>query len=394
MKLNECLNKYKEILGHEYSNLGKKTGFGCGGRKVMLAYSKKHGWSVKKLNILQLFFRNFLGAYKSTRLNHVVKKLNKLDAPSKEIEALRDKLLPRWSKKNVIRLGNAPLEEANVIGFPEDHLDVSYRAATVKTINEMYQDGDVVLVEGVARDQDGSNHQQVSGLKPGCLVRGWEPDNFEELYGNPGKRNKEIFNSVFSLYKAIDKIMPKEKGKLTEQELADVKVFVDKLKVKIPEANKYYKSKMLGVLNAATFLENWFDRLKKGTLSVEKNDGNVFRYLLKELIQALCKNSEKAFHKNITREEVRFIMKGVQARNASLIHEIKKYRSQGRRVFVIAGAFHLLHLPKEQHCKVVKEGLATEKTALFARKQDFTRGAAKLNPDLAKIRPRLRAGQK
>ena len=70
----------------------------------------------------------------------------------------------------------------------------------------------------------------------------------------------------------------------------------------------------------------------------------------------------------------------IPLRNDSLIKEINKYREEGRKVFVIAGASHLLEFPKPwKSCKEVQEVLRQQKFIVIVNENNFTKKIAELN---------------
>lgn len=78
------------------------------------------------------------------------------------------------------------------------------------------------------------------------------------------------------------------------------------------------------------------------------------------------------------------ILSAVGERNASLINEVAKYRKEGRRVFIIAGASHFLQFPAPHKSSAnVKKALQEHKFIIITRKKKFRNALARLNPDLA-----------
>lgn len=147
MKLTECLVKHNSLIGPVCNGLGKSRGSFFGRTKVMLSFSDKKGWNILKLNLCQLFLRKVFGAYSSTHLNRVTKKINEIDLAPNEA-ACQARIQTLWTKKKVIGKGNTNLSDAKVICFAETHDDLSFRATIAQTVNAMYRPGDIVLVEG------------------------------------------------------------------------------------------------------------------------------------------------------------------------------------------------------------------------------------------------------
>lgn len=383
MKLSDCLLKNHFLLGPNYEKLGKARGSSCLSGKILLSYTHKDGWKVLELNIFQLFFRKILGAYKSTHLNHIAKRINKLQLTD-NIKDCHARIEALWTKKNLIGLGNGNLSEAGIICFAEKHGDKCYRASIAQLINASYREGDIILVEGSEASQKiaSEDHQQTENLKPGCIVRGWEPENYEEINGSSFKKASMRYDELQKLCNYFQDNLRME-GTLTDEEITLLKIRLNELIEKIRDLNRYYKSKSKIVLQADKILEEGFEKLKKGDLSSEGNHGEVLYCIILEILVELEKNQEGALHKNMTSNEIAEIMNGVSLRNASLINEINKYRREGRKVFVIAGASHLLEFPNPyRSCKEVKESLHKNKFIVITRKDNFTKKIAQLNSDL------------
>ncbi|MBA2728675.1 MAG: hypothetical protein H0U49_10945, partial [Parachlamydiaceae bacterium] len=247
--LSLCLTENRDILGTKYENLGKRVGGFLIGHKVMLSYDKKTGYKIEKLNIFQLFFRK-LGFYKSTHLNFIDKKICRLDKKDSLTDKCHARINALWAKKNIIALGNSTPSEAKVIGFAERHGDHSFRANTARQINALYKKGDIVLVEGSEAGKIiTGKHQMTGNLNPGCTIRGWEPDNFKTLTGDffkKGDENSEEIKACLNEFKNTCE----NKGKLSSAEATEIKGKIEKLKEKIKEWNKYYKSDSDLILNA------------------------------------------------------------------------------------------------------------------------------------------------
>jgi hypothetical protein len=77
--LEQCLSRNAQILGPEYANLGTTEYTGWLNRKILLAFDEEKGWSVVKLNWIQLFLRNFLAFYKNTHLANIIRARNSQD---------------------------------------------------------------------------------------------------------------------------------------------------------------------------------------------------------------------------------------------------------------------------------------------------------------------------
>src|SRR5262249_31185114 len=138
MELTNILNKYSNILGNDYQNLGKTVGSGLRRRKILLSYNYKKGFDVIKLNILQLFLRKIFGFYSNTHLENVINKwvcIRRKDQWNNPLfdhriqdiwkKTYTHKGLPSYSMilENKLALGSTPLEEMQVFCFAENHCD-------------------------------------------------------------------------------------------------------------------------------------------------------------------------------------------------------------------------------------------------------------------------------
>lgn len=381
MELPDCLAKNRVILGPKCNNLGKKSrSFLLGGHKVFLSYTNKNGWEVLKLNIFQIFLRSVFGVYKSTHLDAIAKKFNKLKLTS-DLQDCHARIQACWTRKNLIGLGNAPSSEAKVICFPEQHGDSTYRASIAQLINSLYKEGDVVLVEGLEAGEviPANSHQQTRNVKPNCIVNGWEPENYKTL-------NDAFFKEANAKYKELEACCHyfrdnlRMKGNMTAEEIITIKLKLDDLVEKIKNLNEYYKSQSNLILGAKKIFEDVFEKLKNGTLSECGSHGAVLYYIITCILRELEKNQEEALYKNETPEALKEVFKSVPLRNASLVKEIIKHRQEGRKVFVVAGASHLLEYPSPYvGCKEVHEALKKDKFILIPSKSLFNAKIAQLN---------------
>ncbi len=382
MLLSDCLSKNHFLFGSNCEKLGTLRG-SCLGGKTLLSYTDKDGWEVLKLNVFQLFFRKVLGAYKSTHLDHIAKRINKLQITD-NIKDCHARVEALWIKKNLIGLGNSDLPEAGIVCFAERHGDKCFRAGIAQLINASYRAGDIILVEGMEADQEivSKDYQQTKTLNSECIVRGWEPKNFKEINGSSFKKASTKYEELQKLSNYFRDNLKME-GNLTDEEIDILKIKLDELTGKIKYLNEYYKSKSKIILQSDEILKEVLEKLKKGNLSsVGKHGAMLYAIIIKILVE-LEKNQEKALYKNMTSNEVTEIMAGVSVRNTSLINQINKYRREGRKVFVIAGASHLLEFPSPyKSCKEVKKCLGNDRFVVITRKRDFTKKIAELNSEL------------
>ncbi len=379
MKLSKCLESNKLILGQKCENLGKATGSCFFPRKVFLSYSEKEGWQVVILNIIQLFLRKVFGAYQSTHLNPIAERVSKIES-SDGVRDCKSRIQTVWAQKNLVRLGNAPLSSAQIIGFPEEHFDRLYQTSVAPLINALYKEGDVILVEGREAGKAGerSAHKATEDLKEDCVIMGWEPQNFKELHG-AFRKSEAKYQELLACGDYLKTHFSVE-GSLTTSQITDLRLKVNELVGKIEKLNEYYQSTDPCVLEAKSFLCDLFEKLTNGTLFAD-NPMGVFSTWTFKILSRLEKEAPLAMHTNMTPEERKEVFKTVPIRNASLVAEIDKYLNMGKRVFVIAGAAHLLRYPSIYGVEEVRDILQKNQFALVAKKDLFA-GISKFNSDL------------
>jgi len=71
-----CLKEQSPMIGNDCQNLGKKENGSFFGKKVLMSYDTKEGWSSIELNCAELFLRKVFGFYRSTHLDTVIKNYN------------------------------------------------------------------------------------------------------------------------------------------------------------------------------------------------------------------------------------------------------------------------------------------------------------------------------
>lgn len=382
ISLSDCLAKNQATLGSNFSNLGR-TISSWRGHKILLSYTKKNGWGIRKLNIVQFFLRKVFGAYRSTHLSLVCKKINQLEI-SDNIKNCHRHIQLAWMKKHLIGLGNANLADARVICFAEKHGNSSFRAGVAYLINSHYRDGDIILGEGleVGKTRETRKHQQVGNVRPGLIVHGWEPKNFQEMQNNwsPFKKADQMHGEIKKQFDLFEYL--KEKDIYTSKETEDLKLKIDRLINKIEELNKYYKSKSPRVLRVREALEGIFEKFKNKTLDKDGKHGVMLYYCIILMLEDLEKEQEKALYRKITFAEARKIIENCSERNSSLSREIHQQRKQGRRIFVPGGATHFLEGFGDDSCKKVKNTLKQDKFITIVAKKDLTFWRSFRNRDL------------
>lgn len=354
MEIEKALEKNKKLLGADYSNLGKTKGPFFWPRKVVLSYKEKKGWEVRQLNIFQLFRKSLCGSYKSTKLDHVVKKLNDLAPLEGEVKKCHHQMQKLWMKKNLIEWGNCSITDAKVICFPEEHTDKDFHAVVVNFINEYYQEGDIILIEGIKVTQKGK-------LLPGiyspfdfnseCVIEGWEPESFDDMLNQCFPKFVEYKNEIGEYLKEVIK-------KQNENDLEGIKSLLIQLIADVKKWNKYYQSDSEYILN--------FDEAVN--MCLEENEeidtlAGVLRLCLNQF------QTEHPIYKNkLSKDERAAILAFAKERNVSLATQIQKYREEGKRVFVIAGTSHLFKCPNYPDCKEVREVLEDDSYIMIMRK--------------------------
>lgn len=384
MKLNDCLNKYNSVLGENLVNLGGYIGKGCNRKKVLLSFSDKKGWSVRKLNLVQLFFRKILITQKSTHRKHIIKHINQIEEGDKKVDYIKGIL----AKRKLIGLGNAKFSKANVICIAEKHYQNSLQATYSRIINKYYRKGDVILIEGQQANHKLNpdlNNDQAKYFHPSDYdIFGWEPLD-TEIEATPSQKIADkMANECITSYKDfINFFNSLEKSNL---EFEDISKKANLLKEKIECLNKYYQSNSDIVVNANHFIDEALGKLKNN-----RSDLSFMQFVKKAFVE-LDKNHEKAALQNVTEEDIRVAKKTLAARNDSLIREINKYRKEGRRVWVIAGQGHFLHGENDLNFSSVTKVqicLKKHKHVIFVDTKEYSRKLKKYNYSFRKFSSKI-----
>lgn len=353
MKLKECLDKYRSEVGEHCEKLGKSTGPWGLGKKCYLSYTKGQGWDgwdVVKLNIIQRFLRAIRLDYKGTHIDLVGRKIARqpLFADKDCLEAI----VSHWSKKNLFIQGNCSIDNAKIIGLPETHLKPIYNAAAAQIIKKIYRPGDVILVEAIKAGvkTKAADSAMTSFLSSDFIIRGWEPKNLEISNNIPNLRN-EKYNELLSILTKAKTFVGR---KLTDEEIDSFETVNNELILKIIDLNLYYKSKNKLVLNAANNINAAF------TESKETKRAIIWFMKIMQILALFEKRHTKKYYREMSPEENKAISDNMKARNDSLIAEITKYRNKGKRVFVCAGAAHLLNLVEGDESVEVRKFLSKD----------------------------------
>lgn len=204
-----------------------------------------------------------------------------------------------------------------------------------------------------------------------------------ELIGDPTAGNKK-YAQIDACYDAFVKDLPMT-GTLTESDFILAKQKLDVAAAQIKELNKYYKSSAPRVVYTEKAFNGILENLKSGKIE-EKNQGtllaNVVTGTLKEFRDLHWKN----IYKKLTPEVSRKMFAAADARNKSMIAEIEKYRSEGRRVFVIVGAAHIFGSLFHKGNRDVKPSLRKHKFTIVTRKNELSGIVGLLNTDLKSVK--------
>lgn len=386
ISLRQCLESNQmKFEGH--STHPKRFSFGI---KTYLSYSKRKGWDVVQLNFLQRLFRSF-GAYKSTRLDLIAKKAVKI-APDEVTKGAIDHILSKWRRKNIEITGNCAIHEANVIGFPENHLDRVYRAASAQIFKEQYKAGDIILVE--ACDAGEKLHAKASGmtqfLPPDLEVQGWEPSDFTKN-PSPGhlefqKKKKELADLLKDFGDLLRKhFLPDQdenilkdterffqhflKLSCSDEAIHEFEKKLPDLIQKIEVLNKYFQVKHSSVKDASKHLKMAYREFKESAAGGKLKLFGRFICLFAEIACRFEKKGNKPYYRSKIEGDTESIEAYFPLRDISLASEIDKYRKEGKRVFVYAGAAHLI--PKWGSIPKVMASLAKEKHVLVTSKNGY-----------------------
>lgn len=341
ISFSECIHKNSNLIGKKENK-----------SKFLLAYNSKKGWSVKELNFIQLFLRNTFGLYKSTHSSTIFKAWKfEVGQTQKEIDnciahicqkqLLKNSLLTKVdSQPQIVTIGNSKISEAEVIGFAEDHRNQEFRKRIIDIINSQAREGDVVLFEGGLLPKLEDPKAKWSGLKKGLELKNWE-GSLDDLYSKIASFNvnDKRFLSLIDSYKEA---LPRD----SNYSEGDLKQCKEKLELLCQE--------FLGLGKALNIPPKSLERplkLLKSTLeilSTKKIDGKqcsnpemVAQYIGLHAFSILESylNMPEAY---CTESEKKILYESIIPRNQGMIAGINQSLQQKKRVFVIAGAAHLL----------------------------------------------------
>lgn len=394
-------------LGTNLQHLGKFTRTGFTWKKNFLCYDNQNGWQLIKLGPIQVLKRKIFSDYQNTHLSYITREWNRhqlnesngFEHPlTKRLTELWVKTYPKKSYPPLVQyFGNSQLKDAQVIGIARLNTDPFDSQICAKILNG-YADGDVILIEGVDADLivDGSNDPQTKCMKRKAPVHGWEPQGYMEAH-------RKIFGATLTL----DADFTKTKN-LFARLLGNIK-FADTSKIAIyDKAPSNQESPKPLEIDAEKREQLWLSALKAGVKQLgdiisrieegqsyqEPSLGSIlqdsysrfslslkipedFALLISNLKTILFKAGE-AFEKRKytsawTPEMNAFFRESWGVRQASLVNEIDKHVSQGKRVWVCAGSAHFFPNKGKNDSPVIKE----------LKKYKFTIGMANSNENIA-----------
>lgn len=369
LTLDECLKQNGQNLGADFFHLGRKVGYGClNRRKVLLSYKERSGWKIVFLNPLQLFFRRFFSAYKSTYFNHIFFHLNAIETKEGATEKCFIRIQDLWIKKHLRMVGNSEIgsSAAEVVCFAERHLDEVLRSAFCRLIDQHYRKGDVILVEGLEAEKRKPLKKlfQTKYVKIDGYGYGWEPKDFEKL-SRALLENRRQYRLLSQSLHHIKRKIPH--NHLTEEEIRILEKEIELLIKKIFLLSRYYKGHDPSFAQkSAQLIQAVFLELKNGLSS-----GKNLLYVVAKIFAELENEKERALYRNMKETDFQEIIRGAPRRNASLIQQIEKARNENKRVFVIGGAAHFLQVyPKEKDntSQAVRNALQKYKFTIISKK--------------------------
>lgn len=393
--LDLTLGKNRQLLGSNYENLGRSVGRGFGKRKIFLSYNRQEkSWKIVKFNIIQLIVRKF-GFYKSTHLKNVVYHWERHKLSYKPFDkTLEKRFQTLWQKTYPKKLPlsfalyfsnqkEVKLDSVNLILFAEKHTKHSHRKFIGEVINQFYRPGDIILVEQSDKeDLKMQNCGQLKYVKRKCIVKGWDPL----------QRKSEIFDATppAEKKKELEEILAKfliqfpKKKRFTNEDYQKIENSIDLLIKDLTPYLKYFHSKREEIEKTIAALSS-IKNLAKEKKILRRNQ------LLKETSNALERTfilADKMRYRHFTPKGRAIVRETVAERNAALAKAILENSQPGKRVFVIAGALHLVAARSklQANLKLVKDAMSKHNFVLAIPKQlGKKRQTKKFNPEYFRI---------
>jgi hypothetical protein len=230
-------------------------------------------------------------------------------------------------------------------------------------INAHYRKGDTVLLEGVPTGACCCGFPEIMGLKNDILAWGWDVDNIEEVEFPCNREAKNMYSKIEGVWTKI----------LTYFDFEELGRNLDCISQEIQELIDYFDSSLEP---AKVTLKKYYEDSKKASLPLD-----FFKILTSEMLQKFREN-DVAPYRHMRQEDYEIIRKTKQDREYCLVRQIKLRRSRNERLFVIAGASHVLGWSdklKVPFPREVQACLSSEKFVLIANKRPLTKEVIEFN---------------
>lgn len=273
-----------------------------------------------------------------------------------------------------IYLGNSSLEEAQIVCFTDNHIDENFRMCIGKTIDKYYQEGDVILVEGIESGKTVAldESSQAKWVTKTSTVQGWDRKDLTESVFIDHKAQKQALEEAIERFTTSMSAI-NEYNSLTKNNF-------EQALLSITNSYKNY-SKYISFGN--TDLEMKFNKkllpleeCAKQFREVKLQNKGVLLYAVLDICSELKEETKYAIYEH-TDEATNILMeKTFPERNDSLCNAIQKQIKPNQRVFVIAGALHFLSQGSQgkYESKQVKEKLNENKFVIVAPMKIFNTG--------------------
>lgn len=312
----------------------------------------------------------FFGCYRSTHLKVMANRWALLPENVKN-EQLNERIKEIWDKAHPHQIfpenfcfGNSTPKRAQLFCFAEDHTNMTFRKFIGETIDKHYRPGDIILVEGVdAGTSIKTKLTAADRVTKATSAMGWDQ---EVLQNGTFPEYEEKYKRLTTVVMEIEHRINKNKIYYNKTHDADIKRMTDAYE----EFATYVIADPAELARRKGIIKELIDDFKNG-----KFNESVFVFTFLELSRELeVKGNQGAKYRHETAVDRRLLKKTFQPRNVSLCKEIDKHTKQGRRVFLIAGAAHLISLNKDFPIADVKKCINKKPFVLFTPKQLFHSG--------------------
>jgi hypothetical protein len=243
----------------------------------------------------------------------------------------------------VTKLGNcANDDQVEVFGFAEDHTDPGFRKYIGEVINRNYRPGDMILIEDVHHQKSKAKDNELTKyVNPEFDVWGWEPPG--ELVSNKAgfyqktaeklKVTEEFVNEISALLDTDKKCTPAEYAVIEQK----VHIFQDKIPALV---SFFYESEERAneIKQINSLLDLFLSKLNKNEISPPKAAYGFCEVINKHIEE----RANTMQYKHTSSDDGRILLAANPSRNQSIIGLVQQYRQEGKRVFIIGGANHLL----------------------------------------------------